>query len=266
MPTAEQAQAAAHALPDPETGRPMGQLGQIESVAVEADQVRVVVGLTSWAAAVRDEKIGEFRERLAKELNIAPDACTVEATPHERPADKLGQIGLTAKSVIAVGSGKGGVGKSTIAASIAFGLRNAGSKVGLMDADVYGPSVPHLLGVNERPTAVDQRLQPIEAEGPEGHEHGLHGPRGRSGRVAWADAARRGDPDAPRHRLGRPGLPDHRHAAWHRRHRADVVAALAADRSGGGLYAAGCRVARRGQGDRDVPQGEDPTCSASSRT
>ena len=68
---------------------------------------------------------------------------------------KLGEIGLTAKSVIAIGSGKGGVGKSTIAASLALGLRRAGSSVGLMDADVYGPSIPHLLGVDERPEARD---------------------------------------------------------------------------------------------------------------
>ena len=67
--------------------------------------------------------------------------------------------------MIAVGSGKGGVGKSTIAASIALGLQRAGSKVGLMDADVYGPSIPHLLGVNERPAVVDKRIQPIEASG-----------------------------------------------------------------------------------------------------
>ncbi len=67
--------------------------------------------------------------------------------------------------MIAVGSGKGGVGKSTIAASIAYGLKNAGAKVGLMDADVYGPSIPHLLGVNERPQLIENRLQPIEKDG-----------------------------------------------------------------------------------------------------
>ena len=72
----------------------------------------------------------------------------------------LGQIGLTAKSVIAVGSGKGGVGKSTLAASLAFGLARSGSQVGLMDADVYGPSIPHLLGLDGRPEIVEKRIQP----------------------------------------------------------------------------------------------------------
>jgi ATP-binding protein involved in chromosome partitioning len=90
---------------------------------------------------------------------------SVKVVEHHRAPGKLGQVGLTAKSVIAVGSGKGGVGKSTIAASIALGLARAGSKVGLMDADVYGPSIPHLLGVNRRPEVEDGRIQPIEVSG-----------------------------------------------------------------------------------------------------
>ena len=78
-------------------------------------------------------------------------AITVNLKEHSRPPQKIGSIGLAAKSVIAVGSGKGGVGKSTIAASIALGLNRAGSKVGLLDADVYGPSIPHLLGLRGQP-------------------------------------------------------------------------------------------------------------------
>jgi ATP-binding protein involved in chromosome partitioning len=102
---------------------------------------------------------------------------------HERPAEKLGQIGLTAKSVIAVGSGKGGVGKSTIAASIAVGLQRAGCKVGLMDADVYGPSVPHLFGVAGRPEVDDGRISPAEAAGLKLMSMGLLVPPGEA--VIW---------------------------------------------------------------------------------
>jgi ATP-binding protein involved in chromosome partitioning len=69
------------------------------------------------------------------------------------------------KNVLAVGSGKGGVGKSTMAATIAFGLQAYGSRVGLMDADVYGPSIPHLVGASGRPMARGERIQPIEAGG-----------------------------------------------------------------------------------------------------
>lgn len=165
MPTAEAVRSVVDSFPDPETGRPMGQLDQVRSIEVDGDRIAVTVGLTSWAAPLREETLAALRDRIVKETDADANACVVEAVDHERPAEKLGQVGVKAKSVIAVGSGKGGVGKSTIAASIAFGLHNAGCKVGLMDADVYGPSVPHLLGVNERPTAVEQRLQPIEACG-----------------------------------------------------------------------------------------------------
>ncbi|MDA8042737.1 MAG: Mrp/NBP35 family ATP-binding protein, partial [Pirellulales bacterium] len=72
----------------------------------------------------------------------------------------MGQVGLEAKSVIAVGSGKGGVGKSTIAVSLAIGLARAGSKVGILDADVYGPSVPHLVGLEGRPAIQEGRIIP----------------------------------------------------------------------------------------------------------
>jgi ATP-binding protein involved in chromosome partitioning len=92
-------------------------------------------------------------------------SVSIELTEFARPPQKIGQIGLAAKTVVAVGSGKGGVGKSTIAAALALGLSRAGSKVGLMDADVYGPSIPHLLGVNRRPEVIENRIQPIEVSG-----------------------------------------------------------------------------------------------------
>lgn len=73
------------------------------------------------------------------------------------------------KNVFAVGSGKGGVGKSTIAASIALGLKARGAKVGLLDADVYGPSIPHLLGMRGRPATYEEagqpRIAPMEKDG-----------------------------------------------------------------------------------------------------
>ena len=73
---------------------------------------------------------------------------------------------MTAKSVIAVGSGKGGVGKSTIASGIAWGLHRAGCQVGLMDADVYGPSIPHLLGLSGRPEIDENRkIRPAVLDG-----------------------------------------------------------------------------------------------------
>ena len=69
------------------------------------------------------------------------------------------------QNMIAVGSGKGGVGKTTVAVNLAVGLAALGHKVGLMDADVYGPNVPLMMGINETPMALGDRIQPLEQYG-----------------------------------------------------------------------------------------------------
>ncbi|MEN0109882.1 MAG: Mrp/NBP35 family ATP-binding protein [Planctomycetota bacterium] len=175
--------AALDAFADPETGRPLGEIGQARSVEADGDRCRVELGLTTWSAPIRDETLARLRAELAGAAGLSADAIDLNVVEHERPADKLGQVGVTAKSVIAVGSGKGGVGKSSIAASIALALKAAGSRVGLMDADVYGPSVPQLLGMHDRPTAINQRLQPIDADGLKFISIGLMVPAGEA--VVW---------------------------------------------------------------------------------
>ena len=81
--------------------------------------------------------------------------------PGEQP--KLPIPGV--KNIIAVGSGKGGVGKSTVAVNLAITLSRLGHAVGLMDADVYGPNVPLMMGIQQTPHAIGQRIQPLEAHG-----------------------------------------------------------------------------------------------------
>ena len=196
-------------------------------------------------------------ELLRKKLPGLGDV-TINLAIHERPAERIGEIGLTAKSVIAVGSGKGGVGKSTIAASLAFGLNKAGAKVGLMDADVYGPSIPHLLGVNRRPDMIEQKIQPIEVAGVKVMSMGFLVPAGEA--VVWRGPMLHGAItqflrdtawgeldyliiDMP------PGTGDiARHA----------LAAIAAHRRGRRLHAARRGAVGRGEGHRHVSQGEYP--------
>ena len=100
------------------------------------------------------------RKRLESELQGV--ASSLEGVSEVR-------IAMTAtqphRTLIAVGSGKGGVGKSTVSANLAIALARAGRKVGLVDADVYGPSQPTLLGSDAKPTAEDDRLIPVEAQG-----------------------------------------------------------------------------------------------------
>lgn len=151
-------------LRDPETGRSLERMDQIREIKIDGQSIAVTLALTTWASPLWEETRGQTEQALAAALPTGT-RVRVEIVEHARPPEKIGQIGLAAKSVIAVGSGKGGVGKSTIATSIAYGLKNAGAKVGLMDADVYGPSVPHLLGIHERPTLIENRLQPVEKDG-----------------------------------------------------------------------------------------------------
>jgi ATP-binding protein involved in chromosome partitioning len=151
-------------FPDPETGRKLWQLDQVRDLVIEGNRIKVTIGLTTYSSPLWQDTREQLAEQLRTKLPSNPEV-DVEIVSHNRPAEPIGNLGLTAKSVIAVGSGKGGVGKSTVAVSIACGLKRAGCKVGLMDADVYGPSVPHLLGLDERPQAVNGKLQPIKVDG-----------------------------------------------------------------------------------------------------
>jgi len=148
---------------DPETGRGIVRMNQVHQLSLEGKKLSVVLGLTTFSAPLWDHMRAELIELLHQKFPSLEVHVDVES--HDRPAEKIGEIGLAAKSVIAVGSGKGGVGKSTIAASLAYGLSRAGSRVGLMDADVYGPSIPHMLGATRRPQIVDQRIQPVMVDG-----------------------------------------------------------------------------------------------------
>ena len=152
---------------DPETGRALSDTGQVSDLVVSTDQVSGVLNLTTFAAPIWEET----REALAERIRAAVPSATVDLklATLERPPEPLGQLGLRCKSVIAVGSGKGGVGKSTLATSLAMALHRAGCRAGLMDADVYGPSLPHLTGTQDAtPDQIrraDNRLEPPRVDG-----------------------------------------------------------------------------------------------------
>lgn len=158
---------------DPETGRSITQQKQLTVHQADNEKVQLGLALTTHSKPLWKLTRADLIERLQSHFPGLTN-IEVELSEHQRRPQPLGQIGLRCKSVIAVGSGKGGVGKSTIAAALAFGLQRAGCKVGLMDADVYGPSVPTLLGVNQRPEVMEQetqdgqkvkRIVPIESQG-----------------------------------------------------------------------------------------------------
>ena len=130
------------------------------------------------------------------------------------------RIAMTAaqpsRTLIAIGSGKGGVGKSTVSANLAIALARMGKKVGLIDADVYGPSQPTLLGTDAKPTAEGEQLIPVEAHGIRFLSLGQLVSPGPCARLARADGDGRAR-QAGRGGLGRFRVADRRPAARHRR-------------------------------------------------
>ena len=181
QPTEAAVRAALAEFKDPETGRSITQLEQIHGLRLDGQRLAVTLGLTTWSAPVWEQTRSELAELLRHRFPGLE--VTVELAVHQRKPEKLGEIGLAAKTVVAVGSGKGGVGKSSIAAYLAIGLRRAGCEVGLMDADVYGPSIPHLLGSRQRPQIVDDRIQPVVVDGLRMMSMGLLVPEGEA--VIW---------------------------------------------------------------------------------
>ncbi len=154
---------------DPEIGRDLVDLGMVKDVKASDGHVSLTINLTTPACPLKAQIEREVRQALASRLGEdLKVSITMAAEVRGKGIIEQGDI-PGVKNVIAVGSGKGGVGKSTMAAAIAYGLQTYGAKVGLMDADVYGPSIPHLTGAVGRPmmrgAQGKERIEPIEAPG-----------------------------------------------------------------------------------------------------
>jgi ATP-binding protein involved in chromosome partitioning len=124
--------------------------GRIQSVRVKDRIASLVVDATDLSAEAR----AVLERRIRAALAEAAADVRIAMTEEKRK-----------RTILAVGSGKGGVGKSTVSANLAIALARAGRKVGLVDADVYGPSQPRLMGTSEKPRSVDNRIVPIETHG-----------------------------------------------------------------------------------------------------
>jgi ATP-binding protein involved in chromosome partitioning len=150
---------------DPDLHRDLVDLGMVRNIQIGDGSVALTVNLTTPACPMKAQIERDVRSALNSRLG--PDLTyhvTMGAEVRGKGITEKGDI-PNVKNVIAVGSGKGGVGKSTMAAAIAYGLQSYGAAVGLMDADVYGPSIPHLVGASGRPMARGERIQPIETHG-----------------------------------------------------------------------------------------------------
>ncbi len=173
MPVSRTAvQEALRAVIDPELHRSVIELEMIRDVEIDGGHVRVLLALTVPGCPLR----ASFQEQVDRALLPLEgvEAVTLDftvMTPEEKAAltSKLrGGVaertpGISVSSgtrVVAVASGKGGVGKSSLAANLAAAFASLGQKAGILDADIYGYSIPHMLGISQRPVAVDQMIVP----------------------------------------------------------------------------------------------------------
>ncbi|HEX5823902.1 MAG TPA: Mrp/NBP35 family ATP-binding protein [Candidatus Limnocylindrales bacterium] len=150
---------------EPELGRDIVTLNMVKAIEIEGSRVAFTIELTTPACPLKDEIEGNARTVLAgigaEAIEITWGAMVRRATPQQAEA-----ILPNVKNVIAVASGKGGVGKSTVSVNLAVALAQAGAQVGLLDADITGPNIPMMLGVTGQPKASENnKIMPLERHG-----------------------------------------------------------------------------------------------------
>jgi ATP-binding protein involved in chromosome partitioning len=172
QPTPEQITEALGKVIDPELKRPVTELDMVREVHVEGVHVAVTIALTVAGCPLRSSFENQVREHLLPLPGVESVSLEFDVmSPEERAAltQKLrGSVEARSKGisvgastrVLAIASGKGGVGKSTLSVNLAAAFDRLGQRTGILDADVYGHSIPHMLGITQRPVVVDKMIVP----------------------------------------------------------------------------------------------------------
>lgn len=167
MPTEQDVLKTLSAIQDPDLGRDIVSLGFVKDLLIEGGRVSFTIELTTPACPVKER----FRSQATALVSALPGVTKVDvkmtANVQRAPGPSLSEELSGVKNLIAVASGKGGVGKSTVALNLALALAGSGAKVGLLDADVYGPSIPPMLGAGkaEAEGGADGKVRPFEKHG-----------------------------------------------------------------------------------------------------
>jgi ATP-binding protein involved in chromosome partitioning len=162
--------AAMSKVMDPELHVDLVKAGMVKDIRLSGDTAKLKIELTTPACPMKG-KIQADAEAALKQVSGLKSfeiewGAQVRASPRGTTAPGQGPLLPEVKNIILVGAGKGGVGKSTVALNLAVALARHGAKVGLLDADFYGPSIPVMTGINERPVSPDGKsLNPLEKFG-----------------------------------------------------------------------------------------------------
>jgi len=162
--TKEAILAALGKVQEPELHQDLVTLNMIRELEIKGDKVSFTVMLTTPACPLRGQIEKEAKQAVMSVGGVKSVEIKMDS---DVPNDgrMRGLVNMPIRNAIAVGSGKGGVGKSTVSVNIAIALAQAGARVGLMDADIYGPNIPTMLGVDRLPPPQGQRLIPAQAYG-----------------------------------------------------------------------------------------------------
>jgi len=161
----EQVLNALRSVMDPDLHRDIVSLNFIRNMVIEGGVVSFDVNLTTPACPVKDRLREESRQAVLRGVPGATDVRVNMTSEVRRPPAPSTAALRNVRNIIAVGSGKGGVGKSTVAANLAASLARSGARVGLLDADIYGPSIPIMMSVGTPPEPQADAIEPGEAHG-----------------------------------------------------------------------------------------------------
>ncbi|MBI2828808.1 MAG: Mrp/NBP35 family ATP-binding protein [Acidobacteria bacterium] len=151
---------------DPDLRRDIVSLGFVKNVAIDKGRVSFTIELTTPACPVKDQMRAQAAAAVRALPGVADVAVQMTASVRSVSAPETGRTPLPGvKNVVAVGAGKGGVGKTTVAVNLALALAQCGSRVGILDGDIYGPNVPIMLGLHTQLTTDGKQIVPAEKYG-----------------------------------------------------------------------------------------------------
>ncbi len=151
---------------DPDLGRDIVTLGFIKDLAIDGGHVKFTVELTTPACPVKEQMRDQSRAAVMQLPGVSSVEVVMSARVREAVGGESGKQPLPGvKNIIAVGAGKGGVGKTTVSVNLAIALAKLGSRVGVIDGDIYGPNVPLMLGMKTQLVTDGQKIVPAEKYG-----------------------------------------------------------------------------------------------------